>query len=212
MIINKKNKGVFMNKDIIIGLHGKFETDGNFKVTADVDYKIISQKHIPELTNDGIDVLQLIYVDNGLTETELLADIEAEALICTLEDSAGNYTYVPSTRIKKSPNRNGISYVSKSVVVNLGLLQTNEDLASLRTDLIDVCKRRLGIVPDITIADTSVTIITEYTDSELIEVKRTTLRNRHSDPAVVIAKKDEEIAKLNEVIRLQTLSLEKKML
>lgn len=201
-----------MSKDIVIGLHGSFETEGDFKVITDVDYTIISQKQISELINDGLDVLQLIYIDNGLTETEMLADVEAKAVICTLEDSAGNYTYVPSTRIKKMPKRNGISYISRAVVVNLGLLQTDEDLSSLRTDLIEVCKRRLGIVPDITVADTSVKIITMYEDSELIEAKRITLRNKHSDPAVIIAKKDEEIARLNEIIRIQTLSLEKKML
>ena len=123
---------------------------------------LVSKKDIRELISSDLDVFSLIYNPVGLSQNDMLQDMNDNVKILTFRTNSGDYIDIPEKYvIIDSSTFNGVEYQSKLFVFKLPALPTNEDLDILKTELEEYINGRLGIECASKIMETSAkTVIT----------------------------------------------------
>lgn len=120
-------------------------------VKAGLVYKVKGDNLISELIRDnreGVDSLfNAIYSIVGLDKNVFDEDVRNDIRIITLIDSAGNTAYVPSRSIISGIIRDGVVYVEKAMIFNIGAHSPGLDLVSLDSDIKSLIETRLGVMP-----------------------------------------------------------------
>jgi hypothetical protein len=97
----------------------------------------------------GIDVLNTLYIPNGLTEANYDADVAADLSMVTLQSTSGQVIILPSTYLTGWPSADSVPYVVMGMVINLGPIPNTIDPTFLTDKVEPVIKNALGLDPEI---------------------------------------------------------------
>ena len=109
----------------------KFVEPFNKEQYQNEELRVSAIRTFKELKDSSIDVYELIYQPVGLTENDVLKDIENNIPIVVLESQAGKYLNIPANKIQSLPDISGIKYQQRMLVANLGLLPLDFNLDTL---------------------------------------------------------------------------------
>ena len=155
----------------------KFVEPFNKEQYQNEELRVSAIRTFKELKDSSIDVYELIYQPVGLTENDLLKDIENNIPIVVLESQAGKYLNIPANKIQSLPDISGIKYQQRMLVANLGLLPLDFNLDTLYNVIKDDVYDVTGIQTEVQdIKSSGIVIIDEIKDKEymrLLDNKRT---------------------------------------
>ncbi len=120
-----------------------------FKAPFDVynsnkEWTVSAEDTIPHLKSFGVDVLDLIYIKNGLTEEDYASDIVSNISIMAFTDDAQMLLYVPKNRIELDGTEHAYEYREQVLTLGLPPLPVDYSLHSLMEDLKTVVKEKIG--------------------------------------------------------------------
>jgi len=140
-----------------IGRSGRFNVKSAFSniVKSRVVYKVKADSLISELLRNDIDVFATIYNIVGLSKDIFEADVKTDVRILTLVDSSGATIYIPDNMIIGGCIRDGVEYVEKTLLINLGVFPLNKDMEPIANDIKDMITGRLGVVPKYEVINSS---------------------------------------------------------
>jgi len=165
-------------------------------IKTDIEYTVTNIRTIRDMVDDDIDVLNGMYIAEGLTEDQYTTDLTNNEVIVTLVAPNGAYYYVPANMIISIPDVSGVKYVEKTIGINLGPLPKDIELDFLKQDISDLIYEKIGITPKVVIVDTSEEYIYTYEESETKEKQR--LANI-SDGLSIYAKYNKLLTAYNEL-------------
>lgn len=132
-----------------INTSGVFLAYEPFTLSTSVIYKCTAIRNFEDLQSDNIDVFNSYYKPFGLDLTVYREDAAIDAAILTLEAADGSERYIPNTFIKSYPGGNGLAYVNKVLVVELGLMLGDVDTGFLEPLMIDMVKQHIGVETEV---------------------------------------------------------------
>jgi len=144
-----------------IGSYGTFAITApyNTLIPAAMPVTVVSARALSEFTASGEDPLNSIYLAAGDTEASYSADSVLDTVIITFKTEGDEYIYVPSTKVTSDAKLDGVPYIEKSLMINLGHLPTDTDLTLVTNTVHDAIYNILGTAPAITPVDTSSTVM-----------------------------------------------------
>lgn len=124
---------------------GLFTLASPFLALANVEYTVTKISTIDNMLAQGEDVLQSVFLGNGLTADDYTTAIANKTLIVTLTSANNTTITLPADYITSTPNVNTVAYARRILSVDLGSLPTNYPLDGLKTILRDVVLSTVGI-------------------------------------------------------------------
>jgi hypothetical protein len=178
-------KGEYMHKYLVppINIKGKFRVTDELNgiIRSDVEYKVTGVRSIKDIIADGIDVKQLVYLNQGLTEDEYKQDLEDDVPIVTLQSPSNDIYNIPASKIISIPDYTGVKYTERTIAINLGQLPDKLDLDFIIPDINDLIKSRIGVEPKTKVFKTSQPIIYTHTEYETNEaIRKAVITNNES--------------------------------
>ena len=156
-----------------IGTKGRFKflEPFNKEEYTKEELKVSAVRTFKELKDSSIDVYELIYQPVGLTEKDVLSDLENNVPILVLEGQSGKYLNIPANRVQSLPDISGIKYQQRMLVANMGLLPLGYSLDTLfsvmKEDIYDIT----GINTEIQdITSSGVVVIDEDKNAEFVKL------------------------------------------
>ena len=135
------------------------------------ELKVSAVRAFKELKDSGIDIYELIYRPVGLSENDLLEDMDNNVPIIILESQAGKYLNIPANRIQSLPDISGVKYQQRMLVANLGLLPLDFNLDTLYKIIKDDVYDSTGIQTEVQdIKSSGIVIIEEIKDKEYMKL------------------------------------------
>uniref|UniRef100_A0AAU7PFK9 Uncharacterized protein n=1 Tax=Burkholderia phage vB_BgluM-SURPRISE13 TaxID=3159457 RepID=A0AAU7PFK9_9VIRU len=158
-----------------IGASGDWslKTPLDSKYTAGLAYTCKAIRKISEMVANGIDVLNMVYIPNGLDQTAYDSDVQNDYSIITLQSAAGALLLVPSSYLAGWPSGDSVPYVVMGMIINLGPIPNTIDPTFLTDKVAPVIKAALGLDPEIQYATLSETTNKTYDDHVAQEATRT---------------------------------------
>jgi len=137
-----------------------------------INYKVIAVRTIREYLDTDTDVLNLIYLPEGLTEQDFNNDLNENMPIVTLLSPSGSYIYIPANKLASIPDVTGYKFRRKIISVDLGFIPDDTDLTWLNDEIKDLVLTKYGVEPDVSTVNASQAYL--YTDDEYqtFETKR----------------------------------------
>lgn len=148
---------------------------------ANQEFTVTSVRSLTELVASGDDPLNNIYIPAGDTEANFKADLAAGSPIVTLVGAAGDFHYVPASKLASSPKLTGIPYVERTLIVTLGHLPTDLALNNVTADVTASIQSVLGVTPIVTVADTSAVVrVSDAKHATLTATRKTKMTSSYS--------------------------------
>ncbi len=134
---------------------------------SDKEWTVSGIDSIPHLKSFGIDILELVYKKQGLTESDYAADIVSDISIVAFTDDAQMLLYVPANRVELGIEH-PVVYREKVLGIALPSLPVDYSLATLIEDLKITVKEKIGY--DVNIEEISVSgnTMVKKTDHDII--------------------------------------------
>lgn len=153
-----------------IGQSGTFVFAPPFDVI--LNHKLIltcvSISTIQERESSGDDILNKVYIQNGLSKIDYDDDKTNGIPIVNLYAKGAGWVSVPCDRIVSEPSLDGVQYHTLTLAAGLGAIDANRNLTELSTELSDLIYTRLGIKPDIQYVQTSDPFLVSFSEHERI--------------------------------------------
>lgn len=147
----------------------KLKTPFDTKYTAGMAYSCRAINKISSLVSTGIDVLDTLYIPNGLTADNYAADVAADLSMVTLQSSSGQVIILPSSYLLGWPSNDAVPYVVLGMVINLGAIPNTIDPTFLTPKVAAVIKAALGHDADIEYVTLSETTNKTWDDHTSLE-------------------------------------------
>ena len=165
----------------LVGTKGqfKFYTPFNTALNETAVFKVSAVRTISEFLNDNVDVLNIIYLNQGISKEAYDEDLENDLAIVVLQTEGGALYYVPVRFIKTLPNLAGEIYVGKALFVNLGNLPVNLNIDFLTSELEDIIKSVLGVDSKVEIEEITSKFVVPYAQHDVKEEKRKQAISNH---------------------------------
>ncbi len=144
----------------------------NSIVLPDDEYTCTAIRNISDYISNSDDAYTLVYLDNGLTQTDYQNDLAANMPIVSLQSSVGHWMFIPARFIVTFPITNGVPYCNKILGVNIGAFPANADLTFLITAISNVVVDNIGITPEIKEVVTSKTVNIPISEDATIQTAR----------------------------------------
>ena len=116
---------------------GIFTLASPFLTLTGVEYTVTNISTIDTMLARGDDVLQDVFLGNGLTADDYTSAIANKTLIVTLTSAINTTIVLPANYITGTPNINTVPYARRILSVDLGSLPTNYPLDGLKVILKD---------------------------------------------------------------------------
>ena len=116
-----------------------------FQISNTAVYKCTAIRTFDELQLRNIDVYKTYYKPKGLSETIYQEDANMRASIVVLEGADLSELYIPSTYIKSYPGGDGLAYVNKIMVLDLGLMMADVPTSHVEVLMQDIVKQHIGV-------------------------------------------------------------------
>ena len=128
------------------GMKGKMEFKEPIStfLSNNVIYEITSITPIQEMLSNGLD-MSVIYTTYGISDT-YKDDVKSNVdIIGFIIEGSTEYIYVPKHYITKAPVINGVEYVEKLLVINIGLVPVNLSLDIIKDTLRETLESEINI-------------------------------------------------------------------
>lgn len=134
-----------------IGVSGDWtlKTPLDTKYTAGLTYTCKAIRKISEMVANGVDVLNLVYIPNGLDQAAYDDNVKNDYSVVTLQSTSGALLLVPSPYLGGWPSADSVPYVVMGMVINLGAIPNTIDPTFLTDKVEPVIKAALGLDPEI---------------------------------------------------------------
>jgi len=124
---------------------GIFTLASPFLTLTGVEYTVTNISTIDTMLARGDDVLQDVFLGNGLTADDYTNAIANKTLIVTLTSAINTTITLPASYITGTPNVNTVPYARRILSVDLGSLPTNYPLDGLKVILKDTVLAAAGV-------------------------------------------------------------------
>lgn len=185
------SKGIFRVKNPLDNL-----------IRNDIHYTVSAIRNIKEILEDEIDVLLLVYLDQGLTKEQYNSDLENNVPIITLKSPSNEYFYIPGTFILSINDQTGVKYRERVIVINLGQIPANLNLEHIKEDLKDVVTSQVGLESSVEFMDVSQDIIYSEDEHTIFEHRRLAAITTNETCRLKLIKAYDIIEKLNNKVLL----------
>lgn len=181
----------------INGRRGCFEAHAPFAsvVNKKEIYTIISSRSIPDLVNEGLKVLDVVYTPVSLEDTDMRNDIQNNVYIITLVNAGGKKTYIPENKLVVNPRTNGVEYANRTLVLNLGDLPTELNIDTEIINIKDAVKKELGVNPSHSLVSLSSIMLNTYAEHENLVTLRNNFITVNTPYSVLYSQASEELDK-----------------
>jgi len=141
-----------------LGKSGRFNVNAPYDtlVKSNVVYKVTADSFITELIRDRKKLFETTYKIIGLTKEVFEEDLANDVVILTLVDSAGDTVYIPEYRVQGGCIRDGVEYVERTLLINIGGFPVNTDFTAMMSNVSDVIESNIGVTPVYELANTSI--------------------------------------------------------
>lgn len=144
---------------LLIGNKGKVNFLAPFdKYNSDKELSIVGIQQIPYLSKLGANILDLVYLDEGLAESDYEDDILNKVAIVTFEDESQQLINVPIDRIGDEDAESSYRYKEFGLAVSLPSLPVDYDTTAIENDIKIVVKEKLGF--DVSVEKVELSAIT----------------------------------------------------
>lgn len=192
-----------------IGSSGTYvlSTPFDTKVPAATQLTCKAVRRISDYLSSSEDPKTLCYINNGLTQDNYNEDAVEDMDIVSLQSGEGQWLYVPAKYIVSFPLSNGIPYRSIALAVNLPQLPVSQDISDMLTDISNIVRDHIGVVPAIDTVETSRVIQVDSTKHDVSQAARRLVQNNKSDRTkvieanILIGKLSTKIQELEEFIK-----------
>ena len=151
-----------------IGTRGifNFEEPFNSKLYDGIEYEVKAIRSLTEMRDSKEEPYENIYQQFGLTDTDFMIDVNYKVPIIVLSNSAGDYYYVPATKLKAMPKVTGVRYQEYIMAVNVGHLPLNYNFNLIKDMIQEDIYSTLGIVTTVEVVPTSATVMVSNEESK----------------------------------------------
>lgn len=149
------------------------KTPFDSKYVAGMAYSCRALNKISSMVATGIDVLNTLFIANGLLQADYDTAVAADLSMVTLQSSSGQLIILPSTYLSGWPSGDSIPYVVMGMVVTLGAIPNTIDPTFLTDKVEPVIKAALGLDPTIQYVALSETTNKTFDDYTALEATRT---------------------------------------
>lgn len=163
---------------------GRYTLIQPFTTDAAVLYTCASLRTFKECEVAGLDVLNEVYIENGLVASDYQRDYKAGALLVTLMSNTESPIFVPDTYIESYPNLGEVTYNHIILAISLGAIPDFLNLTFLQSQIQAITSDVIGITSEVKLvrADSFGVITPE--EHEAMEVARlAAIRLRTTDRA-----------------------------
>ena len=168
--------------DFKIGVKGLFNISSPFNTVlpSTTQLTVTAVSSISALINEGVDVLNDLYLSAGSTSKQYELDLSNNIQIITLSTDTGKSGKVPANSITNPPVMDGVNYANFILVASLGLLPETFDFESLKLDINSYIASTVGITTTskiVTYGDPTLLTVDTYKKQEIIRKNRITQLN-----------------------------------
>ena len=128
---------------------GRYELKMPWQVSTAVIYTCTAIRSFTDMEERGINVLEEIYKEKELDESDYLVDKDADVAIVTLESDQEDTVYVPDSYIITFPNMGVVDYMHTIVSVNFGAIPENISLDFTMQQMANHATEIIGVEPDV---------------------------------------------------------------
>lgn len=114
-------------------------------IKENVIYECLTVSSLKGLLASGEDGFELYYKPYGITQTIYDIDVESNVKILTLQSYDGQSVKVPTSFVSGLPDPSGVVYQMKALSIPISALPADVDLSTLKSDIADIVKKRLGV-------------------------------------------------------------------
>ena len=167
---------------LLIGNKGKVNFLAPFdKYNSDREWSIVGIQQIPYLLKLGADILQLVYIDESLAESDFNNDILNKVPIVTLENESQELINVPMNRIGDEDVESSYRYKEYGLAVALPALPVDYDTTALENDIKTVVKEKLGFdVPVEKVELSAITLVNSTKHKDFLLHLQNGIISKHS--------------------------------
>ena len=167
---------------LLIGNKGKVNFLAPFdKYNSDREWSIVGIQQIPYLLKLGADILQLVYIDENLAESDFNNDILNKVPIVTLENESQELINVPMNRIGDEDVESSYRYKEYGLAVALPALPIDYDTTALENDIKTVVKEKLGFdVPVEKVELSAITLVNSTKHKDFLLHLQNGIISKHS--------------------------------
>lgn len=167
---------------LLIGNKGKVNFLAPFdKYNSDREWSIVGIQQIPYLLKLGADILQLVYINESLAESDFNNDILNKVPIVTLENESQELINVPMNRIGDEDVESSYRYKEYGLAVALPALPIDYDTTALENDIKTVVKEKLGFdVPVEKVELSAITLVNSTKHKDFLLHLQNGIISKHS--------------------------------
>ena len=167
---------------LLIGNKGKVNFLAPFdKYNSDREWSIVGIQQIPYLLKLGADILQLVYINESLAESDFNNDILNKVPIVTLENESQELINVPMNRIGDEDVESSYRYKEYGLAVALPALPVDYDTTALENDIKTVVKEKLGFdVPVEKVELSAITLVNSTKHKDFLLHLQNGIISKHS--------------------------------
>lgn len=167
---------------LLIGNKGKVNFLSPFdKYNSDREWSIVGIQQIPYLLKLGADILELVYTNEGLAESDFNNDILNKVPIVTLENESQELINVPMNRIGDEDVESSYRYKEYGLAVALPALPIDYDTTALENDIKTVVKEKLGFdVPVEKVELSAITLVNSTKHKDFLLHLQNGIISKHS--------------------------------
>lgn len=189
---------------------GQWKLEAPFSVDPTITYQCEAINGFQALEAQGIDVYERFYLPFGLSTSKYSEDKINNIDIVTLMSEGLDPVLVPTSFILEAPGVDAVDYKQFFLAIRLGALPGNISLDKLKTEIEDLVKTEVGIVPSVEEVVHPVAGTVSLAQHEQIEAARNSLKEitpsfkqRYEETAELLSRQAEKIKFLEEeIIRL----------
>lgn len=187
-------------QDIIftVGMEGSFELIAPFAnaVRAGSRYTVSEVRSMSAIIKNNEDP-RALYNKFGVDEASYVRDLQLDMSIIGLQADTGELVHVPQSYIASYPNVSGVSYRPLGLVVPLGVIPDNLDLANLIATIQVAVVNQLGINTEVSVASVGASELYTQDEHQRITNARKALVTTNESPAAITVRLQRE----NQVLR-----------
>ena len=167
---------------LLIGNKGKVNFLAPFdKYNSDREWSIVGIQQIPYLLKLGADILELVYINESLAESDFNDDILNKVPIVTLENESQELINVPMNRIGDEDVESSYRYKEYGLAVALPALPIDYDTTALENDIKTVVKEKLGFdVPVEKVELSAITLVNSTKHKDFLLHLQNGIISKHS--------------------------------
>ena len=165
-------------------------------LNLDREYTIVGVNKLSNYTATSIDLLATVYEPYGLTQLDIDADtLAGHSLVTLVNDS--EEIYIPSNYLEvHDSDRTTHRYTRRVLILDVGGLPIEEDLALLKDELVTSTTNLLGVTPHIReVVTTPITFVLDSTH-DLAKANRIIKRTSNNNSKVKVFELERQIDNL----------------